>query len=487
MSSNPTTPLIDLVSIFPRDVSRGEQQYLLASVILLIVSVVVAFTLDSFWVILLPFAFVVMFYLIEEIETVFYLIILVVPYSGAKTIVSGTGAAIQLPTEPLLWILILVWTTQLIFDPKPLHISKLPTRRITYALLLFVATAAFSVVTSTFPFMSFKRLLNTSWYLIACYFFVVRNCRSLRQVRNIMIASFLAACGAVVFALSKHSLTGFSDFTANESVRPLFTEHGSYAEHLTILFGIAAGLSFGTGRFRRFRILAMAVSAILFAGILFSYTRAAWVGIACAVLFLIIVRAKELLRFRSFVMVTAAAIAFAGIGINVGVQQSVERTATSITDPTHDLSTLGRIDRWVAGVNMIRAHPLVGVGFATYPEHYEQYRDKRFITPISNFYGGVHNDYLQYWAEQGIFGLLTWILFLITLYWIGIKYYFRISDQFVRNALLGTLAGILTHVVHAFFNDFLLYDKVAVPFWVSVAFVVVLIEYAVSHDLVRER
>jgi O-antigen ligase len=423
--------------------------------------------------------------LIEEIESVFYLIILVVPFSGAKTEISGTGAAIQLPTEPLLWALILVWGLQLILNPRPLRQFAMPTRRITYALLLFLATAAFSVVTSTLPFMSFKRLLNTGWYIAACYFFVVRNCSSPRHVRNIMIAMFLAAGVVTVFALAKHSLSGFSNFAASESVRPFFTEHGSYAEHLSILFGIAAGLCFGTGRFPRLRLLAAAATPLFFLGILFSYTRAAWVGVACVGLFFFVIRAKEFLRFRSFVIVAVAAVAFSGVGVILGVQQSVERTATTIADPTHDLSTLGRIDRWISGLNMIRAHPLIGVGFATYPEHYEQYRDKRFITPVSNFYGGVHNDYLQYWAEQGIFGLLTWLFFLATLYSIGIKYYFRITDEFVRNALLGTLGGILTHVVHALFNDFLLYDKVAVPFWVAVAFVVVLVEYAWVHDHVR--
>jgi O-antigen ligase len=161
----------------------------------------------------------------------------------------------------------------------------------------------------------------------------------------------------------------------------------------------------------------------------------------------------------------------------------LEKNINSITDVERNLSNLERFNRWMAAVNMIKAHPVMGVGYGTYPIRYLKYRDRRLETPVSDFYGFPHNDYLQYFAETGIFGFTAWMGFLVLLFTKTIAGYYRIRDEFARNLLIGCLGGILTYLTHALFNGFLQTDKVAVPFWVLVALILILLE---THEGKRD-
>ena len=332
------------------------------------------------------------------------------------------------------------------------------------------------MLTSPIQFMSIKRFLSTSWYIGGCYLFLLYNCRSIHRIETIVRAFFFSAVIIAVYSLGKHSVSGFSDATANDSMRPFFQEHGSYSAHLSIVLGLAIGLSFGTGGRFWLRRFAVFVSIILFVGIILSYTRAAYLGLGAMMLFFLVIKSKELFTFRSFLGISIIAIILTLFMINLGVQTTMQKTTVSIADVERNLSNLERFNRWMAALHMIQAHPILGVGYGTYPIMYEKYKDVRYLTPISDFVGWAHNDYLTYCAEAGVFALLSWLFFLFTTFRLGIINYFRTQDEFLRNLILGCLGGLLTYVVHAMFNDFLQLDKVAVPFWVAIGLVALTIE-----------
>jgi len=321
-----------------------------------------------------------------------------------------------------------------------------------------------------------------NWYIAVFYFYLIWNGSSIEKIVPLLYVMFISTSVVVIYTVFNHAMIGFNDKLVNDTMDPFFTEHGSYSANLSIILGISTGLAFGAGKFRRLRKIAIVVTVLLFTGIFLSYTRAAWLGVAVMLFFFFMMKSKELLKFRTFVIIALISTVLVVAGFQIGIQSIVEKKATSITDVDRDLSNLERFNRWVAAIDIIQSHPILGVGLGTYPIMYEKYKDKRFLTAVSNFYGGPHNDYLQYFSEAGIFGILSWLFFVFTLYRVGLKHYYQIRDEFLRNLLLGCLGGVLTYLVHSFFNDFLAYDKVAVPFWIAIGLVVVTIDIIYLHD-----
>lgn len=59
-----------------------------------------------------------------------------------------------------------------------------------------------------------------------------------------------------------------------------------------------------------------------------------------------------------------------------------------------DASSMGRVEAWAAGMDMLRSHPLVGVGKGQFPEFHE--RD-------------AHSSFVRAGAELGLLGLYAWL------------------------------------------------------------------------------
>jgi hypothetical protein len=58
----------------------------------------------------------------------------------------------------------------------------------------------------------------------------------------------------------------------------------------------------------------------------------------------------------------------------------------------------GRMGAWAAGLDLLRTHPIFGVGYQQFAEHYE-------IT--------AHNTVVVCAAELGLFGLFSWLMFVV--------------------------------------------------------------------------
>ncbi|MCA9924243.1 MAG: O-antigen ligase family protein [Anaerolineales bacterium] len=71
-----------------------------------------------------------------------------------------------------------------------------------------------------------------------------------------------------------------------------------------------------------------------------------------------------------------------------------------------EVSFRGRISENLAGWMMFREHPIMGVGWANYPEYYQQY-SRQIGVDDRTVQRGAHNLYLQIAAEQGLVGLFT--------------------------------------------------------------------------------
>jgi putative inorganic carbon (HCO3(-)) transporter len=111
----------------------------------------------------------------------------------------------------------------------------------------------------------------------------------------------------------------------------------------------------------------------------------------------------------------------------------------------------GRIPQYQIAFQIIREDPIIGVGANNYPVIQRWYLAQDPNNKV--FKWAVHNKYLLVWAETGFFGLLFFVLFLISTIHQGFKIT-RVNDLRLAPLALGFTAAIMGLMVHMFFDVF---------------------------------
>lgn len=450
--------------------------WIYAGALSVLVSIVIALFINNLYLPLIPLGVIVLFLLGIDIKYGVYLIVALFVFSFQAT-VPGTILSFQIPTEPLIGLLVGIWLLRTLLSAQDAPPYNKHAKRIKNSLFAFIGALLLSVITSTMHLVSLKLFTNTLFYITAGLFVVQREFKKLESIKKTIVILLGTLLFDSIYTLTRHAAHGFETNWASIVTHPFFAEHGSYAAALSIVFSIAFSLSISNSTPKKLRIFSHISSAIFFVAIFFSYTRAAWVALVVLFIFYVLFRFKTFLSKKIILLLIASAFVIGYVAMRYHVLQAAERNADSITNVEANYSNLERINRWVAAIDMIRAKPIFGVGYGVYRFLYQKYRNPLFATPISNMFAGPHNDYLQYFSEAGIFGITTWLLFLFYLYKEALSVYRSITDEFAKSILFGCLGGVLTYNVHAFFNGFLMLDKVAVPFWISIGIILSVIQY----------
>jgi len=119
--------------------------------------------------------------------------------------------------------------------------------------------------------------------------------------------------------------------------------------------------------------------------------------------------------------------------------------------------------------NMIKHHPVLGVGVNTYCLNYQKYKlhDTSEETANTNWY--AHNSYLQMASEIGLIGLLVFLYLLAKLFKYWRSFYRKEHDSFDKVASLGIIMGMFAFLIHGLTETNLYYPKIATLFWFQVA------------------
>lgn len=121
----------------------------------------------------------------------------------------------------------------------------------------------------------------------------------------------------------------------------------------------------------------------------------------------------------------------------------------------------GRRWHWQAAMNMIKAHPFLGVGINTFTLNYDKYRIS--TDPISGWY--AHNAYLNLAAEIGLFGLALFLWMMAVLIRRWQRSYRKIKDPGLQAVSLGVFCGFTGYLISGLLESNLQYSNLAVLFW----------------------
>ena len=290
--------------------------------------------------------------------------------------------SILFPAAALIWLLLAF---------KEGGRQKLPPFALPLALYA-VATLVSSAFSSD-PLASIKDSKQLLMFLMVPI--VARLARGKRATQTIDVIIAIGSIGALV-GIVQFAMLGYTDLSNRP--RGVLALYMTFSGVLMLVTCAAiARLLFSP---IRKAWPAIAVPALLVA-LLVTNTRNAWIGTFLAVSVLLAIKNWRLVIIAPVI----AAIAFA---VAPG---EVQRRANSILNPS-DLGNRDRVVMWKIGADMIRDHPVFGVGPEMISHVYEKYRVK-YPEAVNANNPHLHNVPIQIAAERGLPALAIWLWFIV--------------------------------------------------------------------------
>jgi putative inorganic carbon (HCO3(-)) transporter len=441
----------------------------------------------TLWFFVLPLVIIVLYYYVASLDKVVLFITFFTPL--AVTLKDADiGAALSLPTEPLMFGVVVVFLGNLLLERNyNRHVAVHPLSVLIYFTLLWMLVTSF---TSHLPVVSFKHLLSRIWFVVPFYFVAIPMFRHKRNIHRFLWLYMVALSGVIIYTFIRHAAYGFDEDSGHWVMSPFYNDHTAYGAALAMYLPVLAGYLFYPGLSFYKKLAVVPFLGLYVVAVIFSYTRAAWLGLGVATVVLMIM----LLRIR-FRWVLAGMLGLVVLGFlfyqpvvdrmeknRQDSSTNMEQHLQSMTNISSDASNLERLNRWSSAIRMFNQCPLLGWGPGTYQFVYAPFQLASERTVISTNLGDrgtAHSEYLGPLSEEGVLGLLLVLaLFGYSLY-LGISLYSRSSDREVRLMSLVITLGLITYYTHGFMNNFLDTDKLSVPVW---GFMAILVALQVYHS-----
>lgn len=431
----------------------------------------------------LPVVLIVFLAAVYSFDNIVYLVAFFAPLSiPLHEIMPGFGFDMYLPTEPLLFGLLILFLLKVIhertFDRK---ILLHPISLVIYLNLFWILITS---ITSTMPLVSFKFLLSRIWFIVALFFMTAKLFSEGKNMEKYVWLYAIPLVIVIFYSTYRHLGYGLWDKqAAHFVVSPFYSDHTSYGASTAFYLPFLAMFMFNKYFTKNLRVFAIGVFAVVLLGFVLSYSRAAWLSLIVAMGVWLIILLK--IRFKPLFITFAALIAlFFAFQTQILMKLESNSHQSSANMMTHinsmsnistDASNLERINRWSCAIRMFADKPVFGFGPGTYMFQYAPYqlnKDRTIISTNAGDGGNAHSEYLGPLAESGVLGMLTFMLLIGVVIYSAVNTYSRVQDPRLKQIVLAALLGLITYYVHGLMNNFLDTDKLSVPFWGFTAMIV---------------
>lgn len=416
-------------------------------------------------------------------NTLILAIVAMVPLSMSLEELGFAGLGLYLPTEPLLFgLLLLFFLDRLMRRPLQSGLLSHPVSRIIVAMFGWLVV---TTLTSWDPIVSLKFTVARGWFVVGFFFLLVPIFSSEKMQRRFVGLYMSTLVLVISYTLIRHAGYGFDKDAGHWVMSPFFKDHTSYGAVMAMLFFPVLALACQ----RRGSLIRMATALallVLSVGLVFSYTRAAWLSIAAAGGLGVLIYFGVRLRTLAAVALVAGLFVWGAkdqllISMERNTQDSSDNLTEhveSMSNVSSDASNLERINRWSCALALFSERPLVGWGPGTYQFVYAPFQRSEDHTVISTNNadrGNAHSEYLGPLADQGLPGLL---IILALLWWVSAMG-FRLARHFKKSGerekmhwALAVYLGLMTYFVHGVLNNYLDTDKASALFWGFIAMLV---------------
>ncbi|MEK7254085.1 MAG: O-antigen ligase family protein [Bacteroidota bacterium] len=462
-------------------VDRQTQKLLVGFGGIVVASLLVGIVGDWWFLAGVPALALLIYLAIVDFKKVFFFLLFLLPLSTEVWL--PNGVVTDLPTEPLTVLMMGIYFLYVLRQGKALSAGFL-RHPITLLLLAHLGWMFFTAITSQAFVVSGKFFLAKVWYVTTFYFLAGSLLKTEKDFRTLLWCVFIPLFFIILYVLYGHSKLGFSFADVNHPVHPFFRNKVAYACMMTLFLPF---VWFGRKFYRRFSWRwwwLLAGVGVFLVGIQFSYTRAAYVMLAMAI------GAGIAIHFKLMkpVLLVSAVVAVFGIAnllqenAYLNMKPNYDKTIThdrfddllSATTEGRDVSTMERVYRWVAGMQMIEDKPLLGFGPGTFTAFYKTYTVHGFRTYVSeNTEGsGIHSYYLMTFVEQGFIGGLIFVALVFFVLLKGEQIYHETTDPTRRRIVMTVLLCIVVIDGLLLMNDLLETDKAGTFFFLCMAVLV---------------
>jgi putative inorganic carbon (hco3(-)) transporter len=449
-------------------------------------------TRETFLISLLPFALLVLLFGFFAMDKLLWVTVFFVPFSiPLDMLYPGLGFNMALPTEPLLFGLMLIFLLKQALEKS--YDKKVLNHPVTWAIFFMLFWMLITSITSTMPWISIKYFLSRLWFVIGFYFLMVLILKKKENIPKFFWISLIPVAIVIVITLVEHASLGFTQKAAHSVVKPFYNDHTSYGAILAMFIPVLTGFYFIKKNKGFFRYVIAFLLFLFLISIVLSYTRAAWVSLIGAFGVYLVIRLR--INYKWVLAGVAALVVLFFIyqtDIMVMLEQNKQDSSTdfkehvqSISNVATDASNKERINRWNCALRMFKEKPFLGWGPGTYQFQYAPFQrsyEKTIISTNAGDMGNAHSEYLGPLSEQGVLGLLSFFAVFLTVLITALKRYKNTSDKYTRTLLLMSLIGLMTYFIHGFLNNFLDTDKASAPFWGFIAVIVAIDLYHSNED-----
>lgn len=289
---------------------------------------------------------------------------------------------------------------------------------------------------SVYPDATLGMLLQFLSYLIV--FFVTINYfdtekKIMRVITVIIFSGFIYSFYGII---KKFAIEGVGFST--------FTNRNHFSAYIQMIIPLAIGYSL-TRKSLAVRSIFIFLASTMLLALLLALSRA---GIICAAISLlilfIILRIKYAVKKEVGLIILAVLLLSVLLGISSGLDPTMQRLRT-LSTPFQAMA--GRFSLIKDTLNIIRDFPLWGIGFGALGEIFQKY-----ISLQGSAFSFTHNEPLQLMVETGLLGFSLMIVFLAGYFKNILHLLFKRSNPYVIYLSLGCLVGIISILLHSFFD-----------------------------------
>ena len=365
--------------------------------------------------------------LLEYCDRVIWIaIILFVVFSTS----SITGA------QSALILAVLAWAVKMILA-RDFGLTKTP---LNLPIAAFLAANILSLVNAADFANSLYELKSLA--LIVLYFLIVDNIKDKAKIIRIINLLIIFTTLAALYGIFQH-FTGIDFFGHTRHLHGtlcrctgFFGQPITFGEYLSMVLIMALMLLFAASEKKRRFLFGLSIP-IIFAGLVFTYSRAAWVGLLAGITTIGVLNGKRAL------LVLSVGVVLICITLAFFPKLSVTKRAISILDLAY-WSGAERTYLWRSSLKIIKDHPITGVGVDGFRKVYPQYILPQAKEPHLTH---PHNTFLGIAVECGILGLAAFLWFLVTLFKMTLDVFRKTSDKYLKAVGLGCFGAFSAFVV----------------------------------------
>ncbi|MBR3791696.1 MAG: O-antigen ligase family protein [Clostridia bacterium] len=273
----------------------------------------------------------------------------------------------------------------------------------------FLAVAFFSSVTS---FNISKSVQSFALYFVFAlsYFLIVNNIKTKNQWYNLVVVSVLAGLLVGLYGVYQNFFVTATDtswidedmFTGIKTrVYSTFDNPNVLGQYLVMSIPVAFALMWSERKIWA-KTFYLGVTAVMGACLIFTWSRAAWIGIILAIGFYMVMKDR---RWSALLVVALLIMPFV-------LPESILSRITSLGN-MKDSSTAYRFSVWLSSLRMAGDYWLsgIGLGAGAFERVYQKY-----ALNGAGFALHAHNFYIQLVVEMGILGIVLFAMMIISTY-----------------------------------------------------------------------